>query len=101
MMPEPKAITASFHLIVSSKGKVRVTKGKPALEFDEVAILLGVQLPEALFKRPLIRANVIVDSSAVPVATITPDVVLSTAQLIEQATGMRVELKVIPPEEGS
>ena len=97
-MTEEKAIATTCYLIVSSTGKVRTVKSKPALESDEIAIRLGIQLPERLFKRPLLSANVIVDSAAVRPVEISPDVLINTADLIEQQTGLKVELTVMDTE---
>jgi len=83
------------YLIVSNTGKVRVTKTKPALEWNEIAINLSISLPDLLFKRPLLNANVIVGDDAVRPVEISPEILINTAQLIEQQTGLKVELSVV------
>ncbi|MDD3531675.1 MAG: hypothetical protein PHV99_03755 [Candidatus Pacebacteria bacterium] len=85
-------------LVVSESGKVRVTKGKPPLRFDEIAMRLQVVVPKRVFDSPLIQAKVVVDEALAALPEIAPEVVLNTAAAIEQATGMKVELKVLPAE---
>lgn len=92
MAEQNRAVVTACYLIVNSKGQVRVNKSKPSLDSNEVAIHLGIQLPEALFKRPLLDAKVIVGSEAVAPVEISPDVIVNTAAAIEQQTGMKVEL---------
>ena len=83
------------YLIVSNTGKVRVTKTKPALEWNEIAINMLVSLPDLLFKRPLLSANVVVGDGAVSPVEISSEILINTAQLIEQQTGLKVELSVV------
>ena len=84
-----------FYLIVSSTGKVRLTKTRPALEWNEIAIHLNLSLPEMLFKRPLLSASVIVGDEAVRPVEISPEILINTAELIEQQTGLKVELSLV------
>ena len=86
---------SNCYLIVSSKGKVRVTKTRPGLDWNEIAINLSISLPEMLFKRPLLSANVIVGDEAVSPVEISPEILINTAELIAQQTGLKVELTVV------
>ena len=67
----------------------------------EVAVRLEMSLPEILFARPQLQALLTVKDDAVTPHTITPEVLISTKELIERGTGMSVELKVVKPEEGT
>lgn len=91
-------MTRDFYLVVSSRGKTRATKYVPSLNFDEIAIRLCISIPKKLFERPLIQATVKVSEDAIAPREIVPEVLVNTAALIEQRTGMRVELRVVPPE---
>lgn len=42
----------SAHLIVNDNGRVRVTKGVPALDQNEIAIGIQVEIPKSYFTRP-------------------------------------------------
>lgn len=80
------------YLVVSSSRRCRITKKKPALESDEVLISLCLELPDALFKKPIVQARVQIGDGAVTPAEISAEVLLNTKELIERGTGLRVEL---------
>ncbi len=92
-------IWKSGWLIIPKFGNPRFRMSKPDLKWDEVAIYIDVELPEALFVRPTLQATVVVKDEAVTPQVLTPDVVVNTAEAIERATGMKVELRVVPPPE--
>jgi hypothetical protein len=88
----------------SGRVSCRITKGKPSLAMDEVAIHLNLELPNSLFSKPLIEGKIVVDEKAVTPTQLSPEILITTAQEIEKQTGMKVELKVIEaekPEGGS
>ena len=93
-----KIIEGYCYMIINSKGRVRTTKHKPDLQYDEVAVRLAFALPEIMFARPLLQAKVSVSEAAVAPREISPEVVINTAELIEQQLGMKVQLVVMPPE---
>lgn len=91
------SLQTTTYLIISSTGRVRFTKNPPGLKANEVAMQLRVVLPYSLFERPLIHATVSVDPESVRPREISPEIIINTAQLIEQQTGCKVELSVMPP----
>lgn len=72
-------------------------KNKPALDWDEVAILVNLEVPNELFRRPTIEATLTV--SDVPNNAYKPDIVINTAELIEQQTGAKINFTVVPVQE--
>lgn len=86
-------------LIVERYGKARVTANKPALDADEIAVHLLMEIPDALFWRPTIEARVIVPPEAAPPLQIDATVLEQVGEAIRQATGLQVVLSVAPPEE--
>lgn len=48
-------------LIINNRGTTRLTKNKPALNWDEIAMLLNIEMPDSVFKRPQIQANIKID----------------------------------------
>jgi hypothetical protein len=94
-----KVIEAFCYMIINSRGRVRATKNKPDLQSDEVAVRLAFTLPEIMFARPLLQAKVSVSEAAVAPREISPEVVINTAELLEQQLGMKVQLVVVPPED--
>lgn len=86
-------------LTVKRSGTTRVTVNKPALEFDEIAVHLLMEIPDALFWRPTIEARVIVPPEAAPPLQIDATVLEQVDEAIRQATGLRVVLSVAGPPE--
>jgi hypothetical protein len=94
-----KTIDFFCYIIANSRGTVRTTKYKPSLGRDEVAIRLAFKLPEVMFARPVVQAQITVSEAAVAPKDIAPEILINTAALIEQQLGIKVELVVVPPEE--
>lgn len=88
----------SFYLVVNRNGTVKTYKNKPALAFDEISIQQNLVLPDALFKKPLLEATVIVPDSAAMPTEIAADVVMNAKNAIEQATGLEVRLSIVSDE---
>lgn len=91
-------LEVNIYVIVSETGRVRTSKNPPRLNKDEIPIRLRLSIPRKMFERPLIQATVKVDEAAIIPKEISPEILISTADLIEQQTGMKVELTVIQPE---
>ena len=88
----------SRYLIVNEHGRARITKSRPSLAMDEIAIRLELVLPNSLFKKPLIEGIIVVDEKAVTPLNLTPEILINTAQMIEQSTGMKIQLSVVEPQ---
>lgn len=85
-------------LIIDKNGIKATRKTKPALDWDEIAVKVNLEVPNELFQRPTIEATVQVKD--VPNNAYQPDIVLDTVELIEQQTGAKINFTVVPPEEG-
>jgi len=44
-------------LTINNKGAVRISKNKPNLDWNEVSIKLNIEVPDTLFTRPIIQAD--------------------------------------------
>ncbi len=86
-------------LIVNSRGSVRVRTTKPAMKWNEIALLLEVNLPDALFRRPRLEAKVTIPEEAAGTETINANVVENVREAIESATGLNFDISVIKHEE--
>lgn len=93
-------VNTSCYLIVNEDGKIRSTRYPPSLGVDEVAIKIELTLPQALFTRPRFEARVKVSEDAVRTQPITPEVLIQTKELIEQQTGLKIDLRAVAPESG-
>lgn len=88
-------------LTINSRGGCRITKGKPGLDWDEVAIQLEIELPDALFKKPRLEAKITVPDEAAASETIRAVVAENVQEAIEQATGLTFSVAVASQPEDS
>lgn len=91
----PKTLSTTLWLALRPKSRwdlaARMTKGKPALAKDEVAVQLTVELPSSLFEKPSLAAK-IVGTGEAPRLDLTPELVADIQQHLEAQTGLRIEL---------
>lgn len=83
-------------LAINKKGITKVRKTKPDLSWDEIAIQIELDIPDELFKRPVISARIEVKD--VPLAEYDPEIIINTKELIEQQTGAKIEFTVVHEE---
>lgn len=83
-------------LAINKNGITRVRKTKPYLEWDEVAVKLLLDIPDELFRRPVIDATLTIRD--IPNNAYEPDIVLNTKELIEQQTGAKINFTVVQPD---
>lgn len=88
----------SCYLVVKPYG-VRMTKNKPNLVGNEVPVFVTLDVPDALFRTPQLRAVVTIPPNSVTSSTITAEVQDNVAKAIKAATGMEVRLSVEAPRE--
>jgi hypothetical protein len=82
-------------LTVNNKGACRVTKAKPGLDWNEVAIFLEIELPDALFNKPRLEAKITVPDEAAVSDVIESVVAENVQEAIEQATGLTFSVAVV------
>ena len=83
-------------LIVNKNGVKTVRKSKPALEWDEIAVKISLEIPNQLFERPQVEAVLKIEN--IPNNSYSPELLINTADLIEQQTGAKVIFNVIASE---
>ena len=88
-------------LTAGANGSCRLTANKPSLGWDEIAIALEIDLPDALFKRPRLEAKITVPEEAAVTGTIESVVADNVQEAIEQATGLTFSVAVVQPESAS
>lgn len=87
------------YLIVKRNGSTRVTKSPPAIDWDEVYMLLNIEIPDKLFDRPMLQGSIVIDEKAIQPAQIDATVVSDVENIIEQRTGFEVKLQIVNPEQ--
>lgn len=78
---------------------VRLVEREPTLSGNEIAIRIKVEIPDALFKRPTLVAEMRIPNEAVPQTTITPDVTTNIESIIKERTGLDMAIYVVPYKE--
>lgn len=84
-------------LVVNKNGIKSVRKSKPFLEYNEIAVKINLEVPNELFDRPTIEATLKVED--IPNESYSPELLINTAQLIEQQTGAKVVINVEEPKD--
>ena len=84
---------------MNSSGSVRVTKSKPDLRMDEITIGLSIELPRALFVKPQLSGTLVIPEEAALPVELPVEMTANVRDAFEAASGMRVELTVVPPGE--
>lgn len=79
-------------LIFKKVGTMEVRKQKPRLEWNELAMQVNVEIPDALFDRPTLEAHITVQD--IPNTANDAQVIVNTAELIEQQTGAKINFTV-------
>ena len=77
----------------------RMSKGNPKLDTDEVAVMVSIELPDALFDKPSLQANIVVPIEAVSKPIISAEVIDNVQDIIKQNTGFEVKLQIVDKEE--
>lgn len=94
-----KMLTRGY-LTVSRNGRIRFSKGHPNLNWNEITIAIQLDVPNKLFERPMIQAQIKVDESIIPKEQ-PVQLILNTKELIEESTGAKIEFSVVPYENKS
>jgi hypothetical protein len=84
---------------IHNKPSVRLTVGKPRLDAQEVAILLNINLPNELFKKPQLEANIRVPEENVNRPVINAEVLGNIEQHLKQTLGVELSISLIQPED--
>jgi hypothetical protein len=83
-------------LAINRRGITKVRKTKPDLGWDEIAVKIQLNIPDELFRRPTIEANLVIEN--VPNNAYNPDIIINTKELIEQQTGAKIDFTVQYPD---
>lgn len=89
----------SFYLIVNSNGTTKTTKTRPALNWNEIAISVNLDIPDMLFQKPQLNATIVVPESAAAPKEIDVEIQDNIKNAIEVASGMQVRLTIEDKEE--
>ena len=83
-------------LAINKNGITKVRKTKPDLDWDEIAVQISLEIPDELFKRPIIDARL--EIKDIPNNAYDVDIVVNTKELIEQQTGAKINFTIVKEE---
>jgi len=83
-------------LAINKNGITKVRKTKPDLDWNEIAVQLKLEIPDDIFKRPIIDAKLEVKD--VPNNAYDTEIIVNTKELIEQQTGAKINFTVVREE---
>ncbi|BCM89090.1 hypothetical protein IAD21_00934 [Abditibacteriota bacterium] len=81
-------------LVFNKKGFERAYKTAPVVKPSEVAIEISIEVADALFQRPQLRATLKVDESAGTKFELTPAMLSDMTQAVKIGTGMDVVIEM-------
>lgn len=84
-----------FFLNVNRRGSVSTTKNTPSLKADEISIKLCLELPDALFNRPKLQANITIPDEAAKPEIINSLVIDNVQEAIKAATGLDFTISIV------
>ncbi len=73
----------------------RMTKSNPAIASNEIAVKVMIEIPDAVFDKPTLQAQITIPEEAVSRPVISAEVVDNVQEIIKQNTGFDVRLEVI------
>jgi len=86
-------------LTINSRGSARLTQSKPSSYADEISILLEINLPDELFRKPRLEAKIDIPKEAAGPDVLSSEVVENVKEAIEKSTGLTFSINVIKNEE--
>jgi hypothetical protein len=88
-------------LTISANKSARLTHGQPSVDPNEVSILLEVNVPDELFRKPRLEATINIPIEAAGPDCLSSDVVENVKEAIKTSTGLTFSVNVIKEEEKS
>ena len=85
-------------LIVNDNGAIRAVKSYRELQFNEIAVQVNLEVPDQLFRKPVVSADIVVPEDAVQTPEISAEVTENIKEAIETATGVEVKISIPDPE---
>lgn len=95
---QPRTITLKFWLRFNRRGKVTASKRAPAMSVDERCMQCSLVVPEALFSRPSLRAEITVPDFDFEIPYIQAE---AAEKAISEILDMTVAMTVVPPTQGT
>ena len=85
-------------LTISRNGTAKISVNRPYMAVDEIAILLSLDIPDALITKPKLVAEIKVPETSVTPEQMTAEVTDNIAEAIKSVTGLEMRVSVVEPE---
>jgi hypothetical protein len=82
-------------LAVNENGRTKLTKSKPTLQGDEIAISLKLDIPNALFRKPSLEAVIKIPDSVAQTELLTSAVVDNIEQILKSNFNLDIKVNKI------
>lgn len=71
----------------------------PKLSGNEIALRLRLDIPDAMFERPVFEAKMAVPKEAIPKTSITPEITDNIERIVKEQTGLNITVALVEHEE--
>ncbi len=88
-----------FFLIINSSGGARVAKRPPSLGHDEISMRMNVELPDQMFRRPMLQANITIPTNVVQPNIINTEMVDNVERVIRETTNLDFRVRLVDYED--
>ena len=88
-------MTIIKYLIINKNGSVSVREREPRMAGNEIALKIQLEVPIALFQRPVLEAYMKIPLEAVPKTKISTSITDNVEKIIKEATGLNMVVKVV------
>lgn len=83
------------YLVINSKGSAKISnRGKPTVKGDEVMMEINFVIPDAIFSKPSLTAEIEIPADAVSRPVIAADVADNIKRSLAQISGYDVKIKI-------
>lgn len=74
--------------------KARLTKSETTLNVGEISVKLSAELPDALFKRPMLEAKIDIPEELIPSSIIDVNIQNNIVEAVKEATGVNIAFTI-------
>lgn len=77
------------------KGNVRISAKAPSLKAHEISIKLNLEIPDELFSKPALEADIIIPEDSVVAGKIDTEIIEDIKKTVEDGLGISMHISLI------
>jgi len=89
----------TFNLVITKTGSVRIYKTSYSPSPSEIVVKVNLEVPDEIFNRPKLLANMSISKEAVPPETVSAETLVKCEKAIKFATGLDMHVSVVKEDE--